>query len=336
MNLHVQQARSELAKMTAAGVSMREISQKADCAYNTVRTLNKYGNSSGMMALSILNAIGVIKAERPEIAEKIAKMETDALAQIVCTADDQPSDFVLENRPAFETLDATVEQLAAQCVNADLTHVRDDALECGKQRRIAALEAEVSVVREQRNKLGFACEELTADLETEKRNFAALEQVHEQREQHLKSCENALIEADQKLNDANTAWVSLNTQHGTTTQQLSDANAEIKRLTALSETHGQSWKAACVQVEQLQKQLDHGQAAHSKLYNQLGATRAKYETQLEAANQKEVQLQEQLAGVYAEKTLHVQQVMRLRVYVWILIAALVFVLVGGLVVWGGV
>ena len=237
---------------------------------------------------------------------------------------------------ARKTLDATVEQLAVQCIDSDLTHVRDDALECGKQRRIAALEAGVSVVREQRNKLGFACEELTADLETEKRNFAALEQVHEQREQHLKSCENALIEADQKLNDANTAWVSLNTQHGTTTQQIRDANAEIKRLTALSQTQGQSWKAACVQAEQLQKQLDHGQAAYSKLYNQLGATRTKYETQLEAANQKEVRLQEQLTEVYAEKTRQEAQIMRLRVYAWILIAALVFVLVSSLVVWGGV
>ena len=140
----------------------------------------------------------------------------------------------------------------------------------------------------------------------------------------------------QQLNDANTAYLSSKSQHERDLQRLNDANAEIKRLTALSEMQAASWKAACVQVEQLEKQLDHGQAAYSKLYNQLGATRAKYETQLEVANQKEVQLQEQLTEVYAEKTRQEAQIMRLRVYAWILIAALVSVLVSGLVVWGGV
>ncbi len=226
---------------------------------------------------------------------------------------------------ARKTLDATVEQLAVQCIDADLTHVRDDALECGKQRRIEALEAEVHVVREQRNKLAFACEQLTADLEAEKRNFATLEQVHEQREQHLKSCENALIEADQKLNDANTAWVSLNTQHGTTTQQLRDARAEIKRLTALSDTHGQSWKAACVQGEQLQKQLDHGHAQFKSLHDA-------YNQQVDD----EREMLAQIDTLFAERDntakKHDQQVMRLRAYVWLLVAALVFVLVSGLVV----
>ena len=178
------------------------------------------------------------------------------------------------------TLQQQVQQLAVQCIDADLTHVRDTDLECAKYRRVMQLE--------------------------------------------------------QQLNDANTAYLSSKSQHERDLQRLDDANAEIKRLTALSETHGQSWKAACVQVEQLQKQLDHGQAVYSKLYNQLGATRTKYETQLEAANQKEAQLQEQLTGIYATKTRQEAQIMRLRAYVWILIAALVFVLVSGLVVWGGV
>ena len=170
---------------------------------------------------------------------------------------------------------------------------------------------------------------MTADLETEKRNFAALEQVHEQREQHLKSCENALIEADQKLNDANTAWVSLNTQHGTTTQQLSDANAEIKRLTALSETHGQSWKAACVQVEQLQKQLDHGQAQFASLH--------------EAYNQQiddEAEMLAQIDKLFAERdnmrTEYEYSLMRLRVRCFALLCAIVFLIVSGLVFWGWV
>ena len=134
-----------------------------------------------------------------------------------------------------------------------------------------------------------------------------------------------VMQLEQQLNDANTAYLSSKSQH----------ERDLQRLTALSDTHGQSWKAACVQVEQLQKQLDHGQAAYSKLYNQFGATRTNYETQLEAANQKEVRLQEQLTEVYAEKTRQEAQIMRLRAYVWILIAALALVVVSGLVVWGG-
>ena len=145
-----------------------------------------------------------------------------------------------------------------------------------------------------------------------------------------------VMQLEQQLNDANTAYLSSKSQHERDLQRLNDANTEIKRLTAPSEMHGQSWKAACVQVEQLQKQLDHGQVVYSKLCSQLGATRAKYEAQLEAANQKELRLQEQLTEVYAEKTRQEAQIMRLRVYVWILICAVVFLIVSGLVVWGGV
>ena len=172
--------------------------------------------------------------------------------------------------------------------------LRDTDLECAKYRRVMQLEKE---------------------LNDEKRNFAALEQVHEHVAGNLKSCENALIEAhetitkqEQQLNDANTAYLSSKSQHERDLQRLNDA----------------------------QDKLDHGQAAYSKLYNQLGATRTKYETQLESASQKEAQLQEQLTEVYATKTRQEAQVMRLRVYVWSLIAAIVLVLVSGLVVWGGV
>ena len=173
---------------------------------------------------------------------------------------------------ARKTLDATVEQLAVQRVNADLTHHADlDVdLQCAKYRRVMQLE--------------------------------------------------------QQLNDANTAYLSSKSQH----------ERDLQRLNALSETHGQSWKAVSVERDQLQKQLDHGQAAHSKLCSQLGATRAKYETQLEAANQKETRLQEQLTEVYATKTRQEAQVMRLRVYAWSLVCAIVPLIVSGLVVWGGV
>lgn len=172
--------------------------------------------------------------------------------------------------------------------------LRDTDLECAKYRRVMQLEKE---------------------LNDEKRNFAALEQVHEHVANQLKSAQGNAESRDKYAQDLARA--------------LAESKKEYDVMAA-------SWKAACVQVEQLQKQLDHGQAAHSKLYNQLGATRAKYETQLEVANQKEVQLQEQLTEVYAEKTRQEAQIMRLRVYVWSLICAIVLLIVSGLVVWGGV
>ena len=110
---------------------------------------------------------------------------------------------------------------------------------------------------------------------------------------------------------------------------LSDERKEVQRLTALSQTQAASWKAACVQVEQLQKQLDHGQA-------QFASLQVAYDQQIDD----EREMLAQIDTLFVERdntaTLHEQQVMRLRVYVWILIAALVFALVSGLVVWGGV
>lgn len=135
-------------------------------------------------------------------------------------------------------------------------------------------------------------------------------------------------EDGQKIRDRDSTILDLDAR-------MDAAKAEIKRLTALSDTHGQSWKAACVQVEQLQKQLDHGQTAYNKLHSQLGATRTKYETQLEKANQKDIQREEFLTKVYATKTRQEAQIMRLRVYVWILIAALVFVLASGFMILRG-
>ena len=138
-----------------------------------------------------------------------------------------------------------------------------------------------------------------------------------------------VMQLEQQLNDANTAYLSSKSQHERDLQRLKDYQAQIGKAEAM--ILGLNDSNEC-----LQKQLDHGQAAYSKLYNQLGATRTKYETQLEAANQKEAQLQEQLTEVYATKTRQEAQVMRLRAYVWSLIAALALVVVSGLVVWGGV
>lgn len=232
----------------------------------------------------------------------------------------------------YVTLDATVEQLAAQRVNADLTHHADwDVdLQCAKYRRVMQLEAEAVKARVQ-------ADELKTELECSRIDVRRMQDVLAQREQHLRSCENALIEAHEKIAKQD-AWIE---QEGGAISilqsDLRDANAEIKRLTALSETHGQSWKAACVQVEQLQKQLDHGQSEFSGMVQTMGSL---HTTEMIG---KSVQLDDCLLRLDSLRTemkkaevKHDQQVMRLRVYVWILVAALVFVVASGLVVWGGV
>ena len=196
------------------------------------------------------------------------------------------------------TLQQQVQQLAAQCIDSDLTHVRDDALECGKYRRGMALEKE---------------------LNDEKRNFAALEQVHEHVAGNLKSCENALIEAhetitkqEQQLNDANTAYLSSKSQHERDLQRLNDAQDKLEHMKWLAGEDG--------------RKLQDYQAQFASLH--------------EAYNQQVDDEREMLAQI---DTLFVERanmrteysLMRLRVYVWGLIAAIVLLIVSGLVVWGG-
>ena len=88
-----------------------------------------------------------------------------------------------------------------------------------------------------------------------------------------------------------------------------------------------SWKAACVQAEQLQKQLDHGQAQFANL-------QAAYDQQIDDETEMLAQIDTLLAERANMRTEY--SLMRLRVYVWSLICAIVFLIVSGLVVWGGV
>ena len=159
-----------------------------------------------------------------------------------------------------------------------------------------------------------------------------------------------VMQLEQQLNDANTAYLSSKSQHERDLQRLNDAQDKLEYMKLLAGEDGRKLQDYQAQIgkaeamilglndsnECLQRQLDQGQAVYSKLCSQLGATRTKYETQLESASQKEARLQEQLTEVYATKTRQEAQIMRLRMYVWILIAALVFVAASGLVVWGGV
>ena len=200
-----------------------------------------------------------------------------------------------------KTLDAAVEQLAAQCVNADLIHHADwdTDLQCAKYRRVMALEKE---------------------LNDEKRNFAALEQVHDHVAGNLKSCENALIEAhetitklEQQLNDANTAYLSSKSQHERDLQRLNDAQDKLEYMKWLAREDGRK-------LQDYQAQLDSLQVAYDQQIDDEREMLAQIDT-----------LFVERANMRTEYSL-----MRLRVYVWSLIAALVLVLVSGLVVWGGV
>ena len=247
------------------GISLRELSRRSGVSHTTIGKIVKGGTYKSDTAHALYSLISITPIS------------------------------------TYKTLDATVEQLAAQCIDSDLTHVRDDALECGKQRRIAALEAEVSVWRKKADKAGLRVSEL-----------------------------NMLVQRrDAELSDAKAEIEYFQQQHGRAIMLLSDERKEVQRLTALSETHAASWKAACVRSEHLQKQLDHGQAQFKSL-------QATYNQQVDD----ETEMLAQIDTLFAERettaTKHDQQVMRLRVYVWILIAALAFVVASGLVVWGGV
>ena len=185
------------------------------------------------------------------------------------------------------TLQQQVQQLAAQCIDADLTHVRDTDLECAKYRRVMQLE--------------------------------------------------------QQLNDANTAYLSSKSQHERDLQHLNDAQDKLEYMKWLAGEDGRKLQDYQAQIgkaeamilglndsnECLQRQFDHCQAQFANLHEA-------YNQQVD--NEREMLAQIDTLFVEREnaETLHEQQVMRLRVYVWILIAALVSVLVSGLVVWGGV
>jgi len=90
-----------------------------------------------------------------------------------------------------------------------------------------------------------------------------------------------------------------------------------------------SWKAACVQAEQLQKQLDHGQA-------QFASLQVAYDQQVDDEREMLAQIDTLLVERENAETLHDQQIMRLRVRCFALVCAIVFLIVSGLVVRGGV
>ena len=192
---------------------------------------------------------------------------------------------------ARKTLDATVEKLAAQCIDADLTHVRDMDLECAKYRRVMALEAELDAWQ---LKCGKEC--------GKERDKA------------------------EKLQ-----W-SLN---------KSEAFALV--VTKDLQIMQASWKAACVQAEQLQKQLDHANSEivrmDAKLDQALETSQKNAASAFESALNRDA-LQSRFDTLFVERenaaTLHDQQVIRLRVRCFALVCAIVLLIVSGLVVWGGV
>ncbi len=298
--------------LDSTGISLRELSRRSGVSHTTISKILRGGTYKSDTAHALYSLISITPI----------------------------SEYV--------TLHDKVEAIAADCVDHDEGWEVD--LQCAKYRRVMQLEkelgqskAEVGIVREQRNKLAFACEQLTADLEAEKRNFAALEQVLEQREQRLKSCENALIEAHVRDTDLECAkyrrimaleaeldaWQLKCGKERDKAEKLqwslnkSEASALV--VTKDLQIMQASWKAACVRSEQLQKQLDHGHAQFKSLHDA-------YNQQVDD----EAEMLAQIDKLFAERDntakKHDQQVMRMRVYVWVLVAALVFVLVSGLVV----
>ena len=146
----------------------------------------------------------------------------------------------------------------------------------------------------------------------------------------LRELSRRVMQLEQQLNDANTAYLSSKSQHERDLQRLNDAQDKLEYMKWLAGEDGRKLQDYQAQIgkaeamilglndsnECLQRQLDHGQA-------QFASLREAYNQQVDAERENAA-------------TLHDQQVMRLRVYAWSLIAALVFVLVSGLVVWGGV
>lgn len=186
-----------------------------------------------------------------------------------------------------QTLDATIEQLAVQCIDADLTHVRDTDLECAKCRRVMQLE--------------------------------------------------------QQLNDANTAYLSSKSQHERDLQRLNDAQDKLEYMKWLAGEDGRKLQDYQAQISKAEAMILGLNDSNECLQRQLDHSQAQFKSLHDAHNQQVDDDREMLAQIdklFAERdntaTKHDQQVMRLRVYVWILIAALVLVVVSGLVVWGGV
>lgn len=206
-----------------------------------------------------------------------------------------------------ETLHDKVEAIAADRVDHD-KGAWDVDLNCAKYRRVMQLEAEVFAWKDQHRAAKAQCEELNIVVSDAQDMIEYLKRLAGEDGQKIRERDSTILDLDARM-DA--------------------AKAEIKRLTALAETHGQSWKAACVQVEQLQKQLDHGQAK----YNELWSAHRDWEKD-------EAVMLEQIDTLFAERdnmrTEYEYSLMRLRVTCSALVCAIVFLIVSGLVVWGGV
>ena len=220
------------------------------------------------------------------------------------------------------TLQQQVQQLAAQCIDADLTHVRDTDLECAKYRRVMQLEQQLNDAN-------------TAYLSSKSQHERDLQRLDDARDK-LEYMKLLAGEDGRKLQDYQAqiskqdAWIEQEDGARNILQSnLRDANAEIKRLTALSQTHAASWKAACVRSEQLQKQLDHGQAQFASLHEA-------YNQQIDDEREMLAQIDKLFAERDNMRTEYEYSLMRLRVRCFALVCAVVFLIVSGLVVWGGV
>lgn len=306
--------------LDSTGISLRELSRRSGVSHTTIGKILRGGEYKSGTAEKLAAEVNFLHPRnfREEYRELCAMTisQEKISEELSGSAEKRQPNNDWGSVVRFnigETLHDKVEQLAAERVDCDI-QTRDDALGCGKQRRIEALEAEVVVWQDK------ACQ--------------ALANARKQQDY-----------ADARSRESNHHSEKAAELRGAVEQisaDLSDANAEIKRLTALSETHGQNWKAACVQVEQLQKQLDHAKETIDDLKHEVGYQLREAEKANTAFCEQSLSMMDRNVTIEAlksqskqTKTKHDQQIMRLRVYVWILIAALVFVVASGFMVLRG-
>jgi len=116
--------------------------------------------------------------------------------------------------------------------------------------------------------------------------------------------------------------------------ELECSRIDVRKAETLAQVYSKdlqtmqaSWKAACVQVEQLQKQLDHGQAQFASLHDA-------YNQQVDD----EAEMLAQIDMLFTERanmrTNYEYSLMRLQAHCFALVCAIVFLIVIGLAVWG--
>ena len=143
-----------------------------------------------------------------------------------------------------------------------------------------------------------------------------------------------VMQLEQQLNDANTAYLSSKSQHERDLQRLNDAQDKLEYMKLLAGEDGRKLQDYQAQIGKAEAMILGLNDSNECLQRQLDQGRAQFKSLHDAYNQQVDDGREMLAQIdtlFVERenaaTKHDQRVMRLRVY---------FLIVSGLVVWGGV